>query len=622
MKRSVFGLVLALCGVAAANDGVWSDAVLRIRGAVDRNGDGIFTPTDYTDPAAVEIPDPMRPATAAAKISYNMTRHADSDVRIVEREVKLASEGRTVTRPVLYFPQPHFVEGGVNKARLQALKLLNGGSPITNDQWSAVFRLKPDGIYTLQKKAQNGTPATTGTSWFFHFPVSGTRGEMRLGLRTKNGNASGFVNLCAGNATNNEKMELLLTNACDWAEISITVDRRQVRLSCGQPGRMRRWANHVIPSADANSNAPVGTIQPTSFRLGDCNRGAVESCDYGNADAFRGWVETVGIWNRVLTDAEVVEAFGGANPALVQIGEEGASARMFDGAKATGPVTLDATVADQRAWPAAYGPGAVLTIPFTVDTYRANMPQALRIVPQAASASGAFLAKVDGVDVGRIPVRRTAPGGVPEPTFLALDAARFTPGAHVLTLTCVSATGDIRLDAVQLGGSWRVGDESGADVSYDSDTSWASSNEAFGWAGTYYAASMNIKDFVWYLGGNTARRRDKIVCWNVPRGFAEHARYRLFYKLVNAGGVNGKTVRDRNILTLVNGETVDTCKAVGSFTRSVELPEGALRDGLNEIRLAVETLDSDYVWINPTTIKLEMTSCETDWKPGVTIIVR
>jgi hypothetical protein len=78
MKRVAF--VACVAGFAAllamgAKADVWSDAILRIRGAVDRNNDGLWTATDYTS-ANCEIPDVMRAAETApdsAKIRYNMT---------------------------------------------------------------------------------------------------------------------------------------------------------------------------------------------------------------------------------------------------------------------------------------------------------------------------------------------------------------------------------------------------------------------------------------------------------------------------------------------------------------------------------------------------------------------
>ena len=606
----------ATCLSLSASDGVWKDALLRIRGAVDRNGDGLWTPTDYANPDAVEIPDPMRRVGIAQKISYNMTRHADSDVRIVEREVRLGAEGRTVTRPVLYFPQPHFVDGGVNKARLQALKLFNGGSPLTNDQWTAVFRLKPDDVYMLQKKTSTGAPATSASCWFFRFPVGGTRGEMRLGLRTENANASGFVTLCTGNTTNNKKMDLLLTNACDWAEISISVDRRQVRLSCGQPGRLRRWTNHTILPATSDSNAPVGPIQPTSFLLGDTSRNSVESCDNGNADGFRGYVETVGIWNRVLTDAEIVEAFGGPGASVFRLGEEGASAGQFDGAQATGVVTLDPLAHDQRSWPVSYGAGARISIPFNVDASRAGLAQALRFVPREGSSAGRFAVKLDDVDLGVMRAYARRAGAAAEPSFLFVPAGRLAAGDHVLTLTVAGTAGAIRPDVLELTGSWGVGDGSGTDVSYDSDTRYGSTAQR-GWADIYYASSRNTKDFAWYMGSPaTTERRDKIVYWNVPDGLAARATFKLKYKLIN-GSAN---ISGRKIVTWINGAAVNE-RAAGNVTHEFDIPSGALHDGLNEIRCGFDTL-ANGIWLNPVIFQVGMQACESDNKFGLMVLVR
>ena len=505
---------------------MWNDAILRIRGAVDRNNDGLWTATEYTS-ANCEIPDVMRAAETAptsAKIFYRMTTHADSNVRIVNREVKLGSEGRTVARPVLYFPQPLFVDGTVNKARLQCFKLFNGGTPpITTNQWTAIFRLKPE-VYTLQKSGN-------GSTWFFQFSCkSGERGDMRLGVRTQNGGVSGFVNLCAGNSTNNEFTDLLLTNDCDWAEISMAVSGTVFRVSCGQPGRLRRWRNFDLMSIGA-SVRPTGLAIPGFFLLGDCSRGATESCDGGNADGFRGYIETVGIWDRVLSDAEVYEAFGGPSPGLFRIGEEGASQRMFAGAKASGAITLDPDTHDQRLWPASFGVGANISIPFTVDRYRAGLAYALRFLPREGSAYAKFAVSLDGTVIGYMPVHGRKAGAAAQPSFCSIRPGLLTQGSHALSLLCVSASGDVLPDAIELCGSWCVSDGTNVPVSYDSDTAYGTAEQR-SWADIYYTSTQNMKDFAYFVGSNGASvRRDKRVFWNIPNGLAERAKFKLTYKV-------------------------------------------------------------------------------------------
>lgn len=599
--------------------GVWNDALLRVRGAVDRNGNGLWNATDYTS-ANTEIPDVMHAAESAplsTKISYSVTSHSDSNVRIVNQEVKLASEGRTVTRPVLYFPQPHFVEGSVNKARIQYFKLFNGTAPTTSDRWSAVMRIKPEAFF-LQKKAKDGSAATTGSSWFFNFPGTGSGSkEMRLGVRSKDGGATGFISLCVGNTTNNEKEWLIADK--DWMEVSIVVDgpSRTIRLSCGLPGKMRRWATHVVPEG---SEYPE-TLKPTIMRFGDCARGSIESCDYGNADAFRGYLDTLGVWDRTLTDAEVVEAFGDGNPNIVKVGEDGAADRMFVGAKATGSVTLDPTVHDQRLWPASFGNGAVINIPFSVDKYRADWMQALRVMPRKGSAATHFTVRIDGDNVGGIDYPACGQAETPIARFLRLKSNHFTIGNHMLSLAC-ETSGDAMIDSIEIVGSWRIGDGSGNDVSYDSDTSWGVNIEMRKWADTYYASSKNMKDYAWYLGGSLAQRRDKVIYWNVADGLAEHANYMVTCKLRSAGGAAGYTTKDRKVQMLLNGEEIDSRIIDGNCSFVTAIPSGKVKDGLNELRYAIEELPSAFVWINPYEIDIEMTDCKSDWHPGLVIMYR
>ena len=539
-----------------------------------------------------------------------MTAHADSNVRIVNREVKLGSEGRTVTRPVLYFPQPGFVDGTVNKARLQCFKLFNGETPpITTNQWSAVFRLKPE-VYTVQSSGN-------GSACLFHFPCrSGDRSEMRLRVGTKNNGVSGLVSLTIGNSSNYELSSLLLTNDCDWAEISMTVSGSVIRVSCGQPGRLRRWVNVDVMSV-ASTARPTGLLIPNRFRLGDCNRGATESCDGGNADGFRGYIETVGIWDRVLSDAEVSEAFGGPSPAFFRIGEEGASQRMFAGAKATGTVTLDPDVNDQRLWPASFGVGAKIDIPFTVDTYRADLANVLRFVPREGSAHAKFAVSLDGVSLGLMPVYSRKVGAAATPSFRFLEHGLLTQGSHVLSLTCVSANGDVLPDVIELGASWCVGNGNTGPVSYDSDTAYGNTEQR-SWADTYYVASQNMKDFAYFVGAYNNVRRDKRVFWNIPKGLADRSQFSLEYKVQ---GCSASALSDnRQLIASINGTGVYT-NAAANATRKFNIPSGVLHDGLNEITLGFDTL-ANSLWGNIVLCRVEMTSCEDDKDRGAVVIIR
>ena len=629
-------VVMSFAGSAQAADGVWKDAYLRIRGAVDRNNDGLWTSNDFTS-ANTEIPNVVYATTeapASAKIVYNVAQHADSNVRIMNETVKLSSEGREVVRPVLYFPQTEYLDGSTHKARLQCLNLFNGERVDGNGgkagtykdwfwtpHWTAVFRLKPEVL-----KLQTGTK---GTCNFLNMQVQGNRNELRLGVRTEDGGQTGSLWLMAGSFS-----QLLdtLPVTTDWLEVSMVVSGRVIRFSCGRPGCLRRWYECTISS----DTGPSGDLTPRWFTIGGIkSRTASESCDGGNADSFRGWVETVGIWRRALTDAEVVEAFGGANPSIVSIGEEGVSAKMFAGAKATGAVTLDPTVHDQRPWPASYGAGAEISIPFRFDTYSYGsdgvQKQALRVVSQPGSAGALFRVRIDGKRAGYINLPACASDGTPVPQFLELKTSFFTQmnSGHTLTLTCESADGDVKLDNVQICGSWRVGDTSTTDISTASDMDWvtskytasesASRTSAFQWHDAFYAASRSMKDFNPYLGDRVGIRRDKVIWWNVPKGLPTHADYRMSIRLTGAKS----TIVDKNVLVKVNGETIKTVNITGTagFWLETDVPAGALKDGLNEIRIAIDSPARDDS-INVTSVNLQMKDCTTDWKPGFSVLIR
>ena len=78
----------------------------------------------------------------------------------------------------------------------------------------------------------------------------------------------------------------------------------------------------------------------------------------------------------------------------------------------------------------------------------------------------------------------------------------------------------------------------------------------------------------------------------------------------------------RNILTTINGTLVSTQIYGNKTYEAIDIPASVLHDGLNEVRLGFDTLDVGYIWCNLYYLKLDMTSCESDWHPGMVILLR
>ena len=599
-----------------ASQGVWKDALLEIRGMRDANGNGMFDANPGNDnyaSATVEIPDARHAAVAnpqSARIWYNAThgttQSALSEARIVKADVVSAAWGNKTFRDeqVLEFPSGQYVNAsGENSVYCQRLALFGNVKQITGDQYTYIARVRVDG-YVYPKTSEKAS------GWLFH--ADGTEGAkaLRFGFRTHTRGTvdAGFVNIATGNVTNNELTDLVVTNGV-WAEVAYVVNGRTIRASIGVPGCIRRWKNLTVPTGN---NYPTSLTPSTPLYLGGCRDGEQQ----GNADCFRGAVHLVGVWNRALSDAEVVEAFGGPNPNLLRIGEEDCAAEMFAGATATGEVTLDQTESDQRLWPAAIGAGAVLKMPFTVGKYVAGLGQVLRILPRAGSGAGRFAVAIDDRKVAVMAVRARTPEGDRDPSFLFVPSKFLTEGDHVLTLTRMDARSEVvKLDTIELGGSWRVGLDNGArEAEFSSDTQTSAISPARD-ADTWYPASQNLKDFVSYSGRKNGLDRQKRIIWRIPDGLAGKAVYKIGFK-----GLWSTDDGIQHVLSL-NGTQIDKSLLAGGKAVSCTPDPQTLVDGFNELLCNYpDWVSGKGPWTVYDSFWCEITDCVSDRVPPGLIV--
>lgn len=611
--------VAALPLVVTASDSVWKDALLYIRGARDYNNNGYFDANPGNDnyaSATVEVPDARHAAVAnpqSAKIWCNAThgtaQSALSEVKIVKTDVVSAVRGNKTFKDeqVLEFPSGQYVNAsGKNSVYCQRLALFGNTRQITSDKYTYLARVRVDGYVYPSESA-------TASGWLFNANGTGGATALRFGFRTKTRGTddAGFLNIALGNSTNNELPDLVVTNGV-WAEVAYVVSNRTIRASVGLPGCIRRWKNMTVPES---SNYPTSLTPSTTLFLGGCRDGEQQ----GNADCFRGAVHMVGVWDRALSDAEVVEAFGGPNPNLLRIGEEGCSAEMFAGATATGEVTLDQMVSDQRLWPAAIGNGAVLKMPFAVGKFMAGLGQVLRLVPREGSGAGEFTVSVDGKKVAVVAVRTRVAGGVKDPSFLFIKPQFLTEGEHVLTLVRTDTRSEVvKLDAIELGGSWRVGLCDGARESVMSSDTQTSGISPARDADTWYPASQNFKDFVSYSGRKNNLDRQKRIIWRIPDGLAGKATYKLGFRGLwsNDDGI-------QHVLSL-NGVQISKSFLTGNKQVDCTFAPQTLADGLNELHCSYpDWVSGKGPWTAYDAFWCEITDCESDKVPqGMAILVR
>jgi len=628
-RRALVSLIVALCCATTFGSSVWQDALLWFNGPVDANNDGKWTGNvisggiprqcDGTGGATCEMPDARHGALASSntqKLNYSTgdaTVNQKSGFLIRTNDVHFTAWGnKTAAWPCIYLPQ---TTNG-NTCYAQRWQMFDGSKLISGNQWTILFRCRIDD-YLLE-----GNPAWV---WCTKTDTSkgGAEKEIRIGFGRNPNNASdtkNYVKICLGIT------QPALTDLCvetnEWLEVAVVVDGRaeahSIRASLAKPNDVRWYRDYTVPYDHANYTT---NFYPGNVWLGGPRYGAITS----NKDNFRGDVQMFAIWNRCLSDREVCEAFGGGAPNLFRIGEENCTVEMFGGAApaAGATVTLDPLVSDKRLFPTTLTPGATFRIPFSVDKYAANAAHWVRFKAQSGSASGTLAVALDGVALEPLDVSsgRNA--------YIWVSGEKFTIGNHVLTLSRTDGgSGDVKFDVIELGGAWSAGivDNDTSDVTSDSvmNQTYLVNGKPVKYASdTWYADSLNLKEFVRYVGRNKSDtlHRPKTIVWNLPQGAAGMFGMQMSYKNPNYG--DSPLPLTNTLVTTVNGIVVhENAKIDGSLVSfKVEPETGIFHDGENTIVLDFLTptrTDGKKDWVAPDMIAIEPLRPKT----GLVILLR
>ena len=278
-------LILSVTGTALAADSVWTDAVLHIRGGRDRNGDGYFQANpgknDYAS-GTTEIPDVRRESYATPqsnKIWYRtatgVTGSKESEVRHETVDVVSAAQGVTLKdQPCLYFPAGNFMDGSTKKHYPISFLMWGGivsshaAYPITGNKWTLLTRVKVPELTSFSS-------TDNITSWFWGTKSSG--GEIRIGFRKNSAkNSLPYVNVALGNTTNPESGNVNCAfDFGEWIEVAVVFDgdKKNVRVSCGRPGQLRRWGNiSTTLSLRPTGSMYLGSVRDTVQTYNDSFR--------------------------------------------------------------------------------------------------------------------------------------------------------------------------------------------------------------------------------------------------------------------------------------------------------------------------------------------------------------
>ncbi len=458
MTRIMNAVALAAMLPAISSAGVWDDCVLWYNGgAVDANGDGKFSNGEMLD---------VRHAGIAGSPTHggalmNSTDSYDT-VLIETNEVMFSLQnGRKLQCPVLNFTAPAMTNGDITAGGditvygniIQMQNVLS----TDDDTYTALIRFRRDLNHAWAESFQ--TVMEIGRT-----DGRGLAYRKGVGVALSNVPSSNELLLEYDN-TAFRQTGLNFSSAKDgWNELAVIANGTSLIVGIVETNNSKtaaiRWKTISVGE---------GTLKPDAghLKLGGMHSVGTSGKSPGKT-LFRGQIHMVSLWNRVLTENEVMEAFSYAPqpsapslPSIFQVGFPNVDGgETFAGAP--GSATTTATPArpeDWRNFPASFLRNEPVNITFMLDAKQTNLPQVVRLVPRAGT-SGSVSVLVNGVFCGTKNVR----GGVESYVYVPVECLA-DAGENVCTIIRTDAgAGALGFNAVQMFGSWRIG--------YDDDK-WA-----------------------------------------------------------------------------------------------------------------------------------------------------
>lgn len=598
-RALAFALFIMLSvAVPPAYGDVWRDCTALWMGGSDIDSDGVFDDGELVDVRHAAIVD--------APTHGGTLRTGNGGVFHRSETVISATSGLTFhDQRVVYLSQADGVKSdGVPGVKENDLKL-----PVyaATNEYTTLLRFRMDEtqpsnrefVAVLDLGYVGGGSASERSSFYVrYYPKT-----ERFALLCNNGSTCHLFS----SPTN----DVCRTLRGAWVEMAASMSNGTMRLGVKAPGMPGFAWNSASFPVQGGSQIPLNG----AIYIGCPNGwGGISSGTF----PVRGSFQLMAYWDRVLTTAEVEEAFGAAGllessrctPSVLTVGARDYGADVFAGST-TGAVTeVSVDMQDIASFPTGVEAGRTIAIPFKVYDTCTNLPQLVRIVTTPDSASGTIVAKIDATDLR--PMRLAA--GVEATRFVS--PAMFAEGMHMLTLTRTDkGDGLVSFSLIEISGSWRVGWEDGS------------------------ADDMGVD--VNYISGTIPYRVSELSSnrWKTVRSSVTTSRTLSMYADVSAADAVGRrfTVRSRpvnfpaqsyDLVLYVNGveRFRRLCSPDFPEMRSapiaVGLPQGALQAGENEFLWKTE-LNAAYPSPTGTWLMLDCFTLEVGKDPlGMCVFVR
>lgn len=456
--RGLLGAVIALMlsgAVSPVHGDVWRDCAALWMGGNDIDSDGVFDDGELVDIRHAAIVD--------ASTHGGTLRTGNGGVFHRSETVISATSGLTFSdQRVVYLSQADGVKSdGAPGVKEDDLKL---PVYVATNEYTTLLRFRMDETQPSNREfvavldlgyVGGGSAAERSSFYVRYYPKT-----ERFALLCNNGSTCHEF----GSPTN----DVCRTLRGTWVEMAASMSNGTMRLGVKAPGMSGFAWNSASFPVQGGSQIPLNG----AIYVGCPNGwGGVSSGTF----PVRGSFQLMAYWDRVLTTAEVEEAFGAAGllessrcfPSVLTVGSRDYGADVFTGST-TGAVTeVSVDMQDVASFPSGVEAGRTIAIPFKVHDTCTNLPQLVRIVAASDSAAGTIAAKIDGTDLR--PMRLAA--GTEATRFVS--SAMLAEGMHKLTLTRTDeGDGLMSFSLIEISGSWRVGwedgraDDMGVDVNY------------------------------------------------------------------------------------------------------------------------------------------------------------
>lgn len=244
------------------------------------------------------------------------------------------------------------------------------------------------------------------------------------------------------------KQLVIATNT--WVDMSVVVGGGKVRVGIANP-QLPTSSNNAIAFQDASYHTDNCTLRSASENNYLLFRDARETAASANAalKGFLGSVQQYAVWNRMLSDQEVMDAFSMPRSAVFRTGLANGASDEFGGT-GTGSQTIDGLGSWQDV-SNVMGPGATWTVNFNAMADEAGLPQIFSMRALDGSAPSDVTVSLNGTPLGTQHVFSSAR------VFWPVPANIIVAGANTLTIARSGGSGDLLIDSMELGGSLGVG---------------------------------------------------------------------------------------------------------------------------------------------------------------------